>query len=31
MPYPPDHPKMPGEPQRVQPSRKNPANWENTD
>jgi len=29
MPYPPDHPKMPGEPPRVQPSRKNPANWEN--
>ena len=27
MPYPPDHPKMPGEPPRVQPSRKNPANW----
>ena len=21
MPYPPDHPKMPGEPMRVQPSR----------
>lgn len=21
MPYPPDHPKMPGEPSRVQPSR----------
>jgi len=21
MPYPPDHPKMPGEPKRVQPSR----------
>ncbi len=30
MPYPPDHPKMPGEPPRVQPSRKNPANWENS-
>ena len=29
LPYPPDHPKMPGEPPRVQPSRKNPANWEN--
>jgi DNA ligase D len=29
MPYPPDHPKMPGEPPRVQPSRINPANWEN--
>jgi DNA ligase D len=28
LPYPPDHPKMPGEPPRVQPSRKNPANWE---
>jgi DNA ligase D len=28
MPYPPDHPKMPGEPPRVQPSRKNPKNWE---
>ena len=27
MPYPPDHPKMPGEPPRVQPSKKNPANW----
>jgi DNA ligase D len=27
MPYPPEHPKMPGEPPRVQPSRKNPANW----
>ncbi|MBA2559910.1 MAG: ATP-dependent DNA ligase, partial [Propionibacteriales bacterium] len=30
MPYPPDYPKMPGEPARVQPSRKNPLNWENT-
>jgi hypothetical protein len=30
MPYPPDHPKMPGEPPRVQPSRKNPANWEDS-
>ncbi|HEX2771054.1 MAG TPA: non-homologous end-joining DNA ligase [Micromonosporaceae bacterium] len=29
MPYPPDHPKMPGEPPRVQPSRMNPANWPN--
>ena len=29
MPYPPDYPKMPGEPPRVQPSKKNPANWEN--
>jgi DNA ligase D len=28
LPYPPDHPKMPGEPPRVQPSRKNLANWE---
>ncbi|AEV87955.1 ATP-dependent DNA ligase [Actinoplanes sp. SE50] len=28
MPYPPDHPKMPGEPPRVQPSKKNPANWQ---
>ena len=27
-PFPPDHPKMPGEPPRVQPSRKNPANWQ---
>ena len=27
MPYPPEYPKMPGEPPRVQPSRKNPANW----
>jgi DNA ligase D-like protein (predicted polymerase) len=27
MPYPPDHPKMPGEPPRVQPSRKKEANW----
>jgi DNA ligase D len=31
MPYPPDYPKMPGEPPRVQPSRMNPANWEDTD
>jgi len=31
LPYPPDHPKMPGEPPRVQPSRKNPKNWENGD
>jgi len=30
-PYPPDHPKMPGEPPRVQPSRKNAANWENVE
>jgi DNA primase len=28
MPYPPDYPKMPGEPPRVQPSRKVAANWE---
>jgi DNA ligase D len=28
LPYPPDYPKMPGEPPRVQPSKKNPANWE---
>ncbi|MGL5810617.1 MAG: DNA polymerase domain-containing protein [Nocardioides sp.] len=27
MPYPPDYPKMPGEPPRVQPSKKNEANW----
>ena len=27
MPYPPEYPKMPGEPPRVQPSRKNPDNW----
>jgi DNA ligase D len=31
MPYPPDHPKMPGEPPRVQPSRMNPANWPKTE
>ena len=30
MPYPPDYSKMPGEPPRVQPSRKNPLNWEDT-
>ncbi len=29
LPYPPDYPKMPGEPPRVQPSRKNNLNWEN--
>jgi DNA ligase D len=29
MPYPPEYPKMPGEPPRVQPSRKVAANWEN--
>ncbi|HSJ20636.1 MAG TPA: DNA polymerase domain-containing protein [Nocardioidaceae bacterium] len=27
MPYPPDYPKMPGEPPRVQPSKMNRANW----
>ena len=26
-PFPPDFPKMPGEPPRVQPSRNNPENW----
>jgi DNA primase len=26
--FPPDYPKMPGEPPRVQPSKKNPQNWE---
>ncbi len=31
MPYPPDYPKMPGEPPRVQPSKKNPANWADAD
>jgi DNA ligase D-like protein (predicted polymerase) len=31
MPYPPDYPKMPGEPPRVQPSRKNEANWPKED
>jgi len=30
LPYPPDYPKMPGEPPRVQPSRKNPLNWADT-
>ena len=30
LPYPPDYPKMPGEPPRVQPSRMNPLNWEDT-
>jgi DNA ligase D-like protein (predicted polymerase) len=28
LPYPPDHPKMPGEPPRVQPSKMNKANWD---
>jgi len=27
MNFPPDYPKMPGEPPRVQPSKKNAANW----
>jgi DNA ligase D len=27
LPFPPDFPKMPGEPPRVQPSKKNPENW----
>jgi DNA ligase D-like protein (predicted polymerase) len=31
LPYPPEYPKMPGEPPRVQPSRKNPKNWENAE
>ncbi len=31
LPYPPDYPKMPGEPPRVQPSKKNPANWDEPD
>ncbi len=26
--YPPDYPKMPGEPPRVQPSKKVAAHWE---
>jgi DNA primase len=30
-PYPPNYPKMPGEPPRVQPSKMNRANWETTD
>jgi DNA ligase D len=30
MPYPPDYPKMPGEPPRVQPSRINALNWQNS-
>jgi DNA ligase D-like protein (predicted polymerase) len=30
MPYPPDYPKMPGEPPRVQPSKMNHANWPTT-
>jgi DNA ligase D len=31
LPFPPDFPKMPGEPPRVQPSRKNPENWDGDD
>lgn len=31
MNFPPDYPKMPGEPPRVQPSRKNAANWSTDD
>ncbi len=31
MPYPPDYPKMPGEPPRVQPSKINPANWQDAE
>jgi hypothetical protein len=27
LPFPPDYPKMPGEPPRVQPSKKVAANW----
>jgi hypothetical protein len=27
LPFPPEFPKMPGEPPRVQPSRINPENW----
>jgi DNA ligase D len=29
LPYPPNYPKMPGEPPRVQPSKKVAANWDN--
>ena len=28
LPYPPNYPKMPGEPPRVQPSKKVAANWD---
>jgi DNA ligase D len=28
LPFPPEFPKMPGEPPRVQPSKKNEANWD---
>ena len=31
LPYPPDYPKMPGEPPRVQPSKKVAAHWESDD
>jgi DNA ligase D len=31
LPFPPDFPKMPGEPPRVQPSRKNAENWDGDD
>jgi DNA ligase D len=31
LPFPPDFPKMPGEPPRVQPSRLNPDNWPQPD
>jgi len=31
LPFPPEFPKMPGEPPRVQPSRINPENWPKTD
>jgi DNA primase len=30
-PYPPNYPKMPGEPPRVQPSKMNKANWTDAD
>jgi len=30
LPYPPDYPKMPGEPPRVQPSKKVAAHWEDS-
>ncbi|MDH4158970.1 MAG: ATP-dependent DNA ligase [Actinomycetota bacterium] len=30
-PYPPNYPKMPGEPPRVQPSKKNALNWKDSD
>ena len=31
LPYPPNYPKMPGEPPRVQPSKKVAANWDDED